>query len=199
LRGVAAVLQPKLPLSFLTTTPEYLQEGQIYFDKVAPKANILFADVIVISVISTRQYRHMQSMKKYIFTALSLVSASALLVLALGCTTTTAQTQNEQDLLIAAGFKAVSPKNAAQQQKLQSLPPGHLAMITKGGQTYYVFPDAANNRALVGGPRQYQSYQQYRLAQKLSAEQLETAQAYQDASMNWGSWGGWGMGWGGWY
>jgi hypothetical protein len=49
---------------------------------------------------------------------------------------------------------------------------------------------------LVGGPKQYQSYQQYRLAQKLSAEQLETAQAYQDASMNWGSCG---MGWRGWY
>jgi hypothetical protein len=62
-----------------------------------------------------------------------------------------------------------------------------------------VFPDAANNRALVGGPKQYQSYQQYRLAQHLSAEQLATAQAYQDASMNWGGYGGWGVGWGGWY
>ena len=102
-------------------------------------------------------------MKKHIITAISLISASALLVLALGCTSTTAQTKNEQDLLIAAGFKVLTPKNAAQQQKLQSLPPGHLAMITKGGQTYYVFPDAANNRALVGGPKQYQSYQRSRI------------------------------------
>jgi hypothetical protein len=136
---------------------------------------------------------------KHIFTLFSLISASALLALTLGCTSTATQVKNEQDLLIAAGFKTVTPKNAAQQQKLQSLPPGHLAQITKGGQIYYVFPDAANNRALVGGPKQYQTYQQYRLAQKLSAEQLETAQAYQDASMNWGSFGGWGLGWGGWY
>jgi hypothetical protein len=71
-------------------------------------------------------------------------------------------------------------------------------MITKGGQTYYVFPDAANNRALVGGAKQYQTYQQYRLQRNLAAEQLATAQAYQDASMNWGGWGGWGVGWGGW-
>jgi hypothetical protein len=53
-----------------------------------------------------------------------------------------------------------------------------------------VFPDAANNRALVGALKQYQSYRQYRLAQHLAAEQLATAQAYQDASMS---------GWGGWY
>jgi len=133
---------------------------------------------------------------KPIFTGFSLISAWALLALAVGCATTSTQTQSEQDLLIAAGFKVVTPKTAAQQQKLKSLPPGQLAMITKGGQTYYVLPDAANNRALVGGPNQYQSYQQYRLAQHLTAEQLATAQDYQDASMNWG---GWGVGWGGWY
>jgi hypothetical protein len=136
---------------------------------------------------------------KPIFTGFSLISAWALLALAVGCATTSTQTQSEQDLLIAAGFKVVTPKTAAQQQKLKSLPPGQLAMITKGGQTYYVLPDAANNRALVGGPNQYQSYQQYRLAQHLTAEQLATAQDYQDASMNWGGWGGWGVGWGGWY
>ena len=136
---------------------------------------------------------------KHIFTGFSLLSAWAILALAVGCTSTSTQTMKEQDLLIAAGFREVTPKTTAQQQKLQSLPPGQLAMITKGGQTYYVFPDVANNRALVGGPQQYQSYQQYRLAQHLQAQQLATAQAYQDASMDWGGWGGWGVGWRGWY
>jgi hypothetical protein len=136
---------------------------------------------------------------KHIFTAISLLSTWALLTLVVGCSSTSTQTQSEQDLLIASGFRAVTPKDAAQQQKLQSLPPGQLAMIVKGGQTYYVFPDANNNRALVGGPKQYQTYQQYRLAQRLSAEQLATAQAYQDASMNWGAYRGWGVGWRGWY
>src|SRR5215831_12378297 len=134
---------------------------------------------------------------KHLFIGFSLIGAFALLALVVGCAGT--QTQSKENLLIAAGFKTVVPKTAAQQQKLQALPPDKVAMVQKGGKTYYVFPDAANNRALVGGPKQYQAYQQLRLAQHLSAEQLATAQAYQDASMNWGGWGGWGAGWGGWY
>ena len=75
-----------------------------------------------------------------------------------------------------------------------------MALVQKDGKTYYVFPDAANNRALVGGPKQYQSYQQLRLQNKLANENLEAAEIYQDASMNWGGWGGWGgPGWMGWY
>jgi hypothetical protein len=110
------------------------------------------------------------------------------------------QTQSKENLLIAAGFKTVVPKTAAQQKKLQALPPDKVALVQKDGKTYYVFPDAANNRALVGGPKQYQSYQQLRLANKLANENLESAEIYQDASMNWGAWGGWGgPGWIGWY
>jgi hypothetical protein len=75
-----------------------------------------------------------------------------------------------------------------------------VALVQKGGKTYYVFPDAANNRALVGGPKQYQAYQQLRLQNKLANENLETAELYQDTAMNWGAWGGWGgPGWIGWY
>jgi len=135
---------------------------------------------------------------KHIFTGFSLIGALALLSLAVGCASM--QAQSKQNLLIAAGFKTVVPKTAAQQQKLQTLPPDKIAMVQKGGKTYYVFPDAANNRALVGGPKQYQSYQQPRLANKLANENLETAETYQDASMNWGAWGGWGgPGWIGFY
>src|SRR6202007_484487 len=76
-------------------------------------------------------------------------------------------------LLVAAGFKTIVPKTGAQQQKLQALPPDKIAMVQKGGKTYYVFPDAANNRALVGGPKQYQAYQQLRLQNKLAQENLE--------------------------
>src|SRR5215813_9375509 len=112
------------------------------------------------------------------------------LILGLGCAGM--QTQSKENRLIAAGFKTVVPKTAAQQQKLQALPPDKVAMVQKGGKTYYVFPEAANNRALVGGPKQYQTYQQLRLANKLANENLETAEIYQDASMNWGAWGGWG-------
>jgi hypothetical protein len=55
----------------------------------------------------------------------------------------------------------------------------------------------ANNQAYVGGAEQYQAYQQLRLANKLSNQNLEAAQMNQMATMNWGAWGGWG-GYGGW-
>ena len=135
---------------------------------------------------------------KHILTGFSLIGAIALLGLAVGCAGM--QAQSKENLLIAAGFKTVVPKTAAQQQKLQALPPDKIAMVQKSGKTYYVFPDAANNRALVGGPKQYQSYQQLRLANNLANENLESAEIYQDASMNWGAWGGWGgPGWVGFY
>jgi hypothetical protein len=122
-----------------------------------------------------------------------MISATALLALAIGCATTT---QSRENMLVAAGFKTITPKTAAQQQKLQKLPPGKVAMIQRAGKTYYIFPDPAQNRAYVGGPKEYQAYQQLRLANKLTEENLETAEMYQDASMGWGGWGGWGMGWG---
>src|SRR6266478_868 len=130
---------------------------------------------------------------KHIFTGFSLIGAFALLALAVGCTSM--QTQSKENLLIAAGFKVIVPSTAAQQQKLQALPAGKVTLIQKGGKTYYVFPDAANNRAYVGGPTQYQAYRQLRLANKLANENLEAAEMNQDASMDWGGWGG--PGWGG--
>jgi hypothetical protein len=128
---------------------------------------------------------------KHILTNLSLIIACTLLALAAGCVTTSTTTQSKADLLTAAGFKAVTPKTPAQQQKLQALPPGQLAQITRNGQTFYVFPDAANNRAFVGGPDQYQAYVNYRLSQHMAAEQLATSTAYADPSLDWDTWNGW--------
>jgi hypothetical protein len=136
---------------------------------------------------------------KQIQISFNMISVIALLALSVGCATTTS-TQNTESMLVASGFKVVTPKTPAQQQKLQKLPPGKVAQINKAGKTYYVFPDAAHNQAYVGGPKQYQAYQQLRLQNKLAEQNLETAEMYQDSMMGWGAWGGWGMGWGpGWY
>lgn len=135
---------------------------------------------------------------KHILIGFNLIGAIALLALTVGCTGM--QTQNKENLLIAAGFKVIVPSTAAQRQKLQTLPPDKVTLVQKSGKTYYVFPDAANNQAYVGGPKQYQAYKQLRLANKLANENLEAAEMNQDASMNWDAWGGWGA-WGGmgWY
>ena len=126
----------------------------------------------------------------------TVISAIALVVLTTGCASTQTSMQSKESMLIASGFKVITPKTPAQQQKLQQLPPGKIAMVKKGGKTYYVLPDAAHNQAYVGGPAEYQAYQQQRATNKLAEENLETAEMYQDAEMNWGAWGGWGAGWG---
>jgi hypothetical protein len=135
-----------------------------------------------------------KKMKK-IRVSFKMISAAVLLALTLGCATTTA-TQDTESMLVASGFKVVTPKTPAQQQKLQKLPPGKVAMINKAGKTYYIFPDPAQNRAYVGGTNEYQAYQQLRAEKKLAKENLETAEMYQDEAMDWGGWGGWGAGWG---
>ena len=125
------------------------------------------------------------------------IAAAYAAVLA-GCASTQTSTQNRESMLEASSFKVITPKTAAQQQKLQNLPPGKVTMIQKKGKTYYIFPDPARNVAYVGGPKQYRNYQQLRAENKLTREDLETAEMYQDAEMQWSMWGGWDAGLGSW-
>src|SRR6516164_3727361 len=126
-----------------------------------------------------------------------MISATALLVLMAGCATTTEVTrQDQENLLIASGFKTITPKTPAQQQKLQQLQTGQVAQIQRNGRTYYIVADPPRNLVYVGGPAEYQAYQQLRAQRQLAQENLQTAEMYQDAAMQWGAWGGWGVGWG---
>ena len=129
---------------------------------------------------------------------LLITGTAACAALLFGCATTQTSTQNRESMLVASGFKVITPKTTAQQQKLQNLPPGKVTMIQKKGKTYYIFPDPAHNLAYVGGPKQYQQYQQLRADNKLAKESLESAEMYQDAEMQWSVWGGWGAGLGPW-
>src|SRR6184192_404444 len=127
-----------------------------------------------------------------------MISVAALLALTIGCASTQTSTQNRENMLVASGFKVITPKTTAQKQKLQNLPPGKVTMIQKAGKTYYIFPDPAHNQAYVGGPKQYRHYQELRATNKLAQENLETAEMYQDSAMEWSLWGGWGAGMGAW-
>ena len=97
-------------------------------------------------------------------------------------------------MLVASGFKVITPKTTAQQQKLQNLPPGKVTMVQKTGKTYYIFPGPAHNQAYVGGSKQYRQYQQLRADNRLAKESLESAEMYQDASIERSVWGGWDAG-----
>jgi len=134
---------------------------------------------------------------KLIRTSFKMISVLTLLGLLVGCATTqTTSTQSKENMLVASGFKMITPKTTAQAQKLQQLTSGKIAMVKKSGKTYYVYPDAPNNQAYVGGPKEYQAYLQLRASNNLAQENLETAVLYQDSMMNWGAWGGWNAGWG---
>ena len=126
-------------------------------------------------------------MKPTIFYSIVAAGCTALL---LGCAGTQTISQNRESMLVASGFKVITPKTAAQQQKLQNLPVGTVTMLKKGKKTYYVFPDPAHNQAYVGGPKEYQAYQQLRADKKLSREDLQDAEMYNDATMEWSMWGG---------
>ena len=133
---------------------------------------------------------------KPIPTGLNFIGVIALLALAVGCTMTQRETHNKEKFLIAAGFKVVVPRTAAQQQKLKTLPTDRLTLVQKDGKKYYVFPDAANNQAYVGGPTQYQTYTQIRTAIQFRNESLEAAGFGEET--DWGTWSGWGApGWAG--
>src|SRR5881275_2854679 len=128
----------------------------------------------------TNQNHQPGTKMKQIRVSFKMISVISLLALTVGCATTSS-TQNKESMLVASGFKVITPKTAAQQQKLRALPPGKVTIIQKGGKTYYVFPDPANNRAYIGRPKEYQAYQQLRATNKLATENLESAEMYQDA------------------
>jgi hypothetical protein len=128
--------------------------------------------------------------------SLKCLSAIALLALAVGC----ASTQSKENMLVAAGFKVITPKTAEQTAKMKALPSSKVTQVKKDGKLYYVFPDVAHNQVYVGGPQQYQAYQQLKLDKQIADENMDAAEIDRDTSMNWGAWGGWdGGNWGMWY
>jgi hypothetical protein len=115
-----------------------------------------------------------------------MISVIALVALTVGCETTSS---THTDLLIAAGFKLLPADTPKKQELLKTLAPGKLSLITWKGKQFYVQPDVPNNQAYVGTPKEYQTYQQLRLAKQLSNDNLMAAQMNQNAMMGWGAWG----------
>src|SRR5258708_29049996 len=133
----------------------------------------------------------MKSTTRLFFTSIT-AGCTALLI---SCASTQTTRQNRESMLVAAGFKVITPKTAAQKQKLQNLPAGTVTMTKKGKKTYYGFPDPAHNQAYVGGPKEYRAYTQLRAHKKLAREDLQDAEMYQDSTMEWSMWGGGEGGW----
>ena len=113
--------------------------------------------------------------------------ALALLLLAAGCASNKPAAQSVPDMLIASGFQVRTP-DSAQQRKLQALTAGQISQIQTARLTLYVYPDWPGNRVLLGGPVQYQAYQQLRASRNLPAE--NPPKVIHGPSFDWAKWYG---------
>jgi hypothetical protein len=140
----------------------------------------------------------------------------ALVALAVGCASNGNHLLDRENVAMAAGFKIITPTKPSQRTLLAKLPADKVTTVKCGGKPYYILPDLANDRAFVGGPKQFQSYLQLRQKQKMDSKNAGSPSPYiETVEVNetnwgdggdWGDWGGWdavggpdGLGWPGWY
>ena len=132
---------------------------------------------------------------KPIQTILGLLAIISLMLLLPGCAHYNNMLDKE-NAAIGAGFKIIKPKKPEQAEILRTLPPDKVTRITYGGKPYYVLPDLANQRAFVGGPKQYQAYLKFRREQTQNAENyqppVEIVEVVGNGPVGWGDWEGWG-------
>ena len=104
----------------------------------------------------------------------------------------TNEVPDTESMLAAAGFAmepATTPELTAQ---LQALPPHRLLMQApkeKGGQPAYVYADPDPCHCLyVGGPSNYQYFQQLVVQRRIADEQMNAAMMNENAALDWGLW-----------
>ena len=112
---------------------------------------------------------------------------AALMTFVAGCSTT----QKTENLLSAAGFKAIPATTPQQQAHLKTLPAHKVTMVVRDGQTNYVYPDAAHQVLYVGQDAQYQEYQRLRLQNQMAEDQVQAAAM--NSEPGWGAWESFGV------
>ena len=133
---------------------------------------------------------------KPIQTVFKFIAVLALVVLAAGCASNGNNLLDRENVAVAAGFKVITPTKPEQLARLQKLPVDKVTQVIVAGKTYYILPDLKNNRAYVGGPKQYRIYQQDRRIQQQNSENAGSpplnVQVVEVNDMGWGEWDGWG-------
>lgn len=103
------------------------------------------------------------------------------------------EAQSTENLLVAAGFQPKPADTPEKLANLKALPPLKMQLHMKGDQAGYSYADPYNCKCLyVGGPNQYAKYQKLAVKQQIAQDQMEAAEAQEDAAMDWGMWGGFG-------
>ncbi len=109
---------------------------------------------------------------------LLVISAFSISALAAGGSRIASPRPDENELL-AAGFKVLVATTQVQQDWVKSLPPGEIRPMQRTGKKYFVYPDASKNQIYVGGPQEYEAYQQLR-PETRDAQAAQAAQVAAD-------------------
>jgi hypothetical protein len=116
-------------------------------------------------------------------------SALALAFVVSGCTLWNEMgSSSDEQLLIAAGFQARPVQTAQQTAVMNSVDPFKVTMRTSGSRVYYIYADPNKNVVYVGGPDQYQKYQQLAVQQGVAEDQMAAASEMQMLSDEDGMW-----------
>ena len=89
---------------------------------------------------------------------LLVLSALAVTMVTAGCATAPAPSRIDASELLAAGFKVFVATTDVQKQWVRDRTPGQISEFQRTGKKYFIYPDAANNQAYVGGPDQFETY-----------------------------------------
>jgi len=85
----------------------------------------------------------------------------------------------DESQLLELGFKVLAATTKAQQDWVRSLPPGQIRPMQRTGKKFFVYPDASRNQIYVGGPKEYEAYQQLHPEGQQNAQDAATkARAY---------------------
>lgn len=130
---------------------------------------------------------------KSIQSAFKHLAVLAVAAMAISCVSSSTL-KSREDVAVAADFKVIIPVQPAQIVIFKKLPVGKMTEITYGGKPYYVLRDSAKNQAYVGGPKQYQVYQQLSQGRQaaLDADSSEAVQKRDKKdSAGWAGYDGW--------
>lgn len=104
------------------------------------------------------------------------LTAVIITILTSGCTLLNEMgSSSDEQLLIAAGFQARPVETAQQAAVMNSVKPYQVTMRTSGSKVYYIYAAPNKNIVYVGGPAQYQEYQQLSVQQGIAEDQMAAA------------------------
>jgi hypothetical protein len=120
------------------------------------------------------------SMRPIIRAALATLFVSIVSIVAAGCAsqqeTPVQRAQHSEQLLSAAGFRALPADTPARQAKLQSLTPLKIRFFPHNGKMHYWYADPYYCNCIFSGNQEsYDAYEAIRTKQQLANEQQETS------------------------